>query len=83
MNHIIVGLGEVLWELLPSGKQLGGAPANFAYHAQELGAENVTSIIVSSIGQDGLGNDLLFTLSQAGLTTEYIKVNKKFPPVQW
>jgi fructokinase len=79
LNHIIVGLGEVLWDLLPSGKQLGGAPANFAYHAQELGAENVTSIIVSSIGQDGLGNDLLFTLSQAGLTTEYIKVNKKFP----
>ena len=33
----IVGLGEILWDLLPAGKQLGGAPANFAYHAQSLG----------------------------------------------
>ena len=36
---VIVGLGEVLWDLLPAGKQLGGAPANFAYHANALGAE--------------------------------------------
>ena len=33
MNNTIVGMGEVLWDMLPEGKQLGGAPANFAYHA--------------------------------------------------
>ena len=38
MSTKIIGIGEVLWDLLPAGRQLGGAPANFAYHARELGA---------------------------------------------
>ena len=37
MQNTIVGLGEILWDILPSGKTLGGAPANFAYPAQKLG----------------------------------------------
>ena len=37
MNNTIVGMGEVLWDMLPEGKQLGGAPANFAYHASQSG----------------------------------------------
>ena len=39
MRHKVVAVGEVLWDLLPGGKQLGGAPANFTYHARALGAE--------------------------------------------
>jgi fructokinase len=38
MSHAILAVGEVLWDLLPTGKQLGGAPANFAYHCRSLGA---------------------------------------------
>jgi len=50
-SFTLVGLGEILWDMLPTGKQLGGAPANFAYHAQALGAKGV---VVSCIGDDEL-----------------------------
>ena len=56
---VVVGLGEVLWDLLPGGKQLGGASANFAYHAQMLGAE---SWLVSRVGDDPLGREILARL---------------------
>ena len=53
MKRYIVGLGEALWDMLPAGKQLGGAPANFAYHAgQFLGLENVLAL--SALGNDAL-----------------------------
>ncbi len=53
--EIVVGLGEILWDLLPSGKQLGGAPANFAYHAALLGHR---SAIASRVGEDALGREI-------------------------
>lgn len=58
MKHdkIIVGLGEALWDCLPEGKKLGGAPANFAYHASQFGFEAYT---VSAIGNDELGKEIL------------------------
>jgi fructokinase len=49
---VVVGLVEVWWDLLPGGKRLGGAPANFAGHAQMLGAE---AWLVSRVGNDSLG----------------------------
>jgi len=49
---LMVGLGEVLWDILPSGKVLGGAPANFAYMANVLGDEGV---VASRVGNDDLG----------------------------
>lgn len=52
---LILALGEILWDLLPDGKQVGGAPANFAHHAGELGAD---AHIVSAIGRDELGREL-------------------------
>ena len=61
---IAVGLGEVLWDLLPAGKQLGGAPANFAFHAQQLGARGV---VVSAIGNDALGDEIEQRLEAADL----------------
>ena len=56
----VIGLGEVLWDMLPSGNQLGGAPANVAFHAMQLGAD---AQVVSAIGDDELGVELARTLS--------------------
>lgn len=56
MNRkIVVGMGEALWDCLPQGKQIGGAPANFAYHASQLGCEGY---VISAIGNDDLGNEI-------------------------
>jgi len=55
-KKVIVGIGEILWDLLPSGKALGGAPANFAYHARRLGEEGWA---VSAVGDDPLGREIL------------------------
>ncbi len=72
MTTTIVGLGEILWDLLPSGKQLGGAPANFAYHAKALGLTEIDSYIISSIGNDILGNELLCELDTLGVKSKYL-----------
>ena len=55
-GHIIVGMGEALWDVLPEGKKLGGAPANFAYHVSQFG---LNSRVVSAVGQDKLGTEIL------------------------
>jgi fructokinase len=61
---LVVGLGEILWDLLPSGRQMGGAPANFAFHARSLGAE---SVVVSAVGDDEPGRAILAELDRRGL----------------
>ena len=53
MNHIAVGIGEVLWDMLPDGRKIGGAPANFAYHTSQFGIDGYA---VSAVGQDILGD---------------------------
>ena len=73
---VVVGLGEVLWDLLPDGKQLGGAPANFAYHARQLGADGV---VASCVGEDDLGRELLARLTALGLATGYVTVDPNHP----
>jgi fructokinase len=60
----VVGIGEILWDLLPDGRQLGGAPANFAFHARALGA---ASVIVSAVGDDRPGREILAELGSRGL----------------
>ena len=55
-KKVIVGIGEILWDMLPTGKALGGAPANFAYHAKRLGEEGWA---VSAIGDDPLGAEIM------------------------
>ena len=75
-RYFCIGLGEVLWDLLPGGRQLGGAPANFAYHAHALGAE---SLVVSRVGRDDLGRDLLERLNTLGLSTSGIAVDPVAP----
>ncbi|NQU88106.1 MAG: carbohydrate kinase [Mariniphaga sp.] len=70
----VAGIGELLWDLLPDGKKLGGAPANFAFHAQALGAE---STIVSSIGNDIPGAEIQEYLHKLDLNSNYITINNE------
>src|SRR5882724_56304 len=72
----IVGDGEVLWDLLPSGKQLGGAPANFAYMANVLGDRG---IVASRVGADALGNEALQAMTTLGITTDYVQQDATRP----
>ena len=72
----VVGFGEILWDLLPNGKQLGGAPANFVYHAMALGGD---SHIVSAVGNDILGREILYQLDIMGLNKNYIVIDDSHP----
>lgn len=56
---IVVGIGELLWDMLPTGKKAGGAPINFVYHASRLGAEGYA---ISAVGDDELGREILSEL---------------------
>jgi len=76
MSFKIVGIGEVLWDLLPSGPQLGGAPANFAYHAHALGAR---ATVVTRVGNDTLGSDIRLRFKQLGIPDETIQVDETAP----
>jgi fructokinase len=64
MKNVIVGLDEALWDVLPNGKKLGGAPANFAYHVAQFG---LNSMAVSAIGNDKLGDGTLEALDEKRL----------------
>lgn len=63
-KQCIVGIGEVLWDLLPEGRKSGGAPANFAYHVSQFGYE---ALAVSAIGRDRPGDDLAAEFRKKGL----------------
>lgn len=67
---IVLGIGELLWDVLTEGRELGGAPANFAFHASRLGAE---SCIISSVGCDELGDTAIEVLAQHGLSTDFVQ----------
>jgi fructokinase len=73
---LLIGLGEILWDLMPSGKQLGGAPANFAYHAHALGGKGV---VAACIGDDEPGREILEKLDDLCLNRDYIVVDKEHP----
>ena len=63
-KRYVVGLGELLWDLLPSGKRLGGAPANFAYHVSQFGLKGLA---ISAVGQDALGEETIQELERKQL----------------
>ncbi|MEO8960234.1 MAG: carbohydrate kinase [Ginsengibacter sp.] len=75
-NKIIVGFGEVLWDILGYEKLLGGAPANFGYHCKQLGAD---AKIVSAVGNDELGDEIIQHFIQKGLPTEYLQRTPAYP----
>jgi fructokinase len=74
MKNTIVGLGEILWDMLPSGKVLGGAPANFACHASQFGFNGYA---ISAIGNDLLGKEILDDLAEKQLN--FLLENVDFP----
>jgi fructokinase len=76
MSFKLVGIGEVLWDLLPAGPQLGGAPANFAFHAKGLGAD---AGIISRVGNDELGRAILKRFTDAGISTRSISSDPDAP----
>ena len=67
MNNIIVGMGEALWDVLPEGKKIGGAPANFAYHVSQFGFD---SRVVSAVGNDELGDEIMSVFKEKKLNTQ-------------
>src|SRR5690349_19652318 len=73
---IMIGLGEVLWDLLPSGKVLGGAPANFAYMASVLGDRG---IVASRVGNDDLGREACRVMQELGLSTAHLQHDERHP----
>lgn len=74
MKKVVVGLGEILWDVFPERKILGGAPANFAYHISQFGFEGYA---VSAIGNDDLGKEILESLGQKNL--KHLLQNTPFP----
>ncbi len=64
MKQIVIGMGEALWDVLPEGKKIGGAPANFAYHVSQFGLD---SCAISAVGDDALGLELLENFKQRGV----------------
>lgn len=72
----IVGLGEILWDLLPSGKQLGGAPANFAYVATQLGDRGS---VASRVGEDSEGREAIDLIRSRGVGTDLIQSDPEHP----
>ena len=55
MKNLTIGMGEALWDVLPEGKKIGGAPANFAYHVSQFG---LPGMAVSAVGDDALGKEI-------------------------
>ena len=76
MSFSVIGIGEVLWDLLPSGAQLGGAPANFAWHAHALGAK---AQIISRVGKDELGEEIRRRLSRMELPDGLVQMDAVHP----
>ena len=72
----VVGLGELLWDVFPDGKRPGGAPANVAFQAQQLGCQGV---VASRVGADAEGEELIRFLKTKGLDTSAIQGDSQHP----
>lgn len=73
---LVVGLGELIWDVFPEGRRLGGAPSNFAYLSRLLGAE---AAVASRVGRDPLGAEALERLGRAGVSTRYVQTDDSHP----
>ena len=76
MSFKVIGIGEALWDLLPEGPQLGGAPANFACHAHALGAH---ARVVTRVGGDQFGQEIVRRFRQMGLSDGTVQVDEQTP----
>ena len=79
MGKYVIGIGEALWDVLPEGKKLGGAPANFAYHARQFGLEGIA---VSAIGHDALGEEIVEAFEEHQLPYHLARVDYPTGTVQ-
>ena len=70
-SKYVVGIGEALWDMLPEGKKIGGAPANFAYHISQFGLQ---SKVVSAVGNDELGDEIVNVFQEKGLHMQIERV---------
>jgi fructokinase len=75
-NYLTIGLGELLWDMFPEGKQLGGAPANFAYMTSLLGDEG---IVLSRVGSDALGRAAGRRLERLGVRASHLQLDPDHP----
>ncbi|MDY6833426.1 MAG: carbohydrate kinase [Chloroflexota bacterium] len=73
MKKLVVGIGELLWNLLPTGRELWGAPANFAYHVNSLGADGT---VVSCVGADEDGKQIKKRMQELSLSCKYIATSQ-------
>lgn len=76
MSFTVIGIGEVVWDLLPAGPQLGGAPANFACHARSLGAD---ALVITRVGNDSLGRAVLQRFRTMNLPEAMVQVDDELP----
>jgi fructokinase len=76
MNFNVIGVGEVLWDLLLTGPQLGGAPANFAYHAHALGAQ---AQVITRVGKDDYGREIIRRFHEMDLPEPTVQVDETAP----
>ena len=79
MKELVIGIGEALFDMLPEGKKLGGAPANFAYHVSQFG---INSCAVSAIGKDEQGRELTNELDSHNLKYQMDEVDYPTGEVQ-
>lgn len=70
-NYIVAGMGEALWDMLPDGRKIGGAPANFAYHVSQFG---LPGCVVSAVGADALGAEIVENFTAKGLRQHIAEV---------
>lgn len=75
-KYRMAGIGELLWDILPDGRKLGGSPMNVAYHCQATG---IKSVVVSAIGNDKLGSEILEQVQVKEITTDYIQICNDSP----
>ncbi len=71
-KKVVLGVGELLWDVLESGRRMGGAPANFVHYVGEHGCEGH---VVSAVGRDASGDDLLADVASVGIGTTYVQRN--------
>jgi fructokinase len=72
----VVGLGELIWDVFPEGRRMGGAPSNFAYLSRLLGAE---AAVASRVGRDALGVEAVERLSRAGVSARFVQFDDEHP----
>lgn len=78
-TKVIVGIGEILWDVFPSGRRLGGAPANFVYQVREVGGDGIQPLMVSCVGADEPGREILSRWEKLSLSEEFIEVDAHHP----